>query len=155
MSETVDQENDDYGDGDLDSNENEDQEEIDDEQVGEMVDLDEMPDENMDDEENKPEEVEVNFKALQQKKKVDKHDFEVISVLGKGGFGKVLQVRKTSGKDKDTIYAMKIVKKVTILKSEKDITHTKAERNILQDIQHPFIVDMKYAFQTEGKLYRT
>ena len=86
---------------------------------------------------------------------MDKHDFEVISVLGKGGFGKVLQVRKTSGKDKDTIYAMKIVKKVTILKSEKDITHTKAERNILQDIQHPFIVDMKYAFQTEGKLYRT
>lgn len=157
MSETCEQENDDYDDGDLDSNENENPEEIEDEQAGEMVDLDEMPDENMDDEEsNKPEEVEVNLtEALQQKnkKKVDKNDFEIISVLGKGGFGKVLQVKKTTGRDKDTIYAMKIVKKVTILKSEKDITHTKAERNILQDIQHPFIVDMKYAFQTEGKLY--
>jgi serine/threonine protein kinase len=30
---------------------------------------------------------------------------------------------------------------------------TKTERNILVDVQHPFIVRLHYAFQTEGKLY--
>jgi len=153
MSETPCDQDDNSEYGDLNDNQSDDNQDEELDQVGEMVDLDEMPDDNMDDEETKPEEVEVNFKGMMQKKKVDKHDFEVISVLGKGGFGKVLQVRKTGGKDKGEIYAMKIVKKVTILKSEKDITHTKAERNILQDVQHPFIVEMKYAFQTEGKLY--
>ena len=27
------------------------------------------------------------------------------------------------------------------------------ERNILADVEHPFIVKLHYAFQTEGKLY--
>ena len=27
------------------------------------------------------------------------------------------------------------------------------ERNILADVEHPFIVRLHYAFQTEGKLY--
>jgi len=27
------------------------------------------------------------------------------------------------------------------------------ERNILVDVEHPFIVRLHYAFQTEGKLY--
>ena len=30
---------------------------------------------------------------------------------------------------------------------------TKMERNILADVEHPFIVRLHYAFQTEGKLY--
>ena len=29
----------------------------------------------------------------------------------------------------------------------------KAERNILEEVKHPFIVDLIYAFQTPGKLY--
>ncbi|NXJ10401.1 KS6B2 kinase, partial [Odontophorus gujanensis] len=35
----------------------------------------------------------------------------------------------------------------------KDTAHTRAERNILEAIKHPFIVDLIYAFQTGGKLY--
>lgn len=35
----------------------------------------------------------------------------------------------------------------------KDTAHTRAERNILETIKHPFIVDLIYAFQTGGKLY--
>lgn len=27
------------------------------------------------------------------------------------------------------------------------------ERNILTEVQHPFVVRLHYAFQTEGKLY--
>lgn len=39
------------------------------------------------------------------------------------------------------------------MRSKKDITHTKSERNILEQVKFPFIVDLKYAFQTDGKLY--
>lgn len=48
---------------------------------------------------------------------------------------------------------MKVLKKATIVRNQKDTVHTKAERNILEDVKHPFIVDLKYAFQTGGKLY--
>ncbi|UYV68470.1 RPS6KB2 [Cordylochernes scorpioides] len=78
-------------------------------------------------------------------------DFELLKVLGKGGYGKVFQVRKTSGKDCGKIFAMKVLKKATIVRNQKDTDHTKAERNILE--AHPFIVDLMYAFQTDGKLY--
>ena len=80
-------------------------------------------------------------------------DFELRKVLGKGGYGKVFQVRKLSGEDKGKIYAMKVLKKATIVRNQKDTAHTKAERNILEAVKHPFIVDLIYAFQTKGKLY--
>lgn len=35
----------------------------------------------------------------------------------------------------------------------RDRVRTKMERNILVDVEHPFIVRLHYAFQTEGKLY--
>ena len=35
----------------------------------------------------------------------------------------------------------------------RDRIRTKMERNILADVEHPFIVKLHYAFQTEGKLY--
>ena len=67
--------------------------------------------------------------------------------MGKGGYGKVFQVRKLSGEDKSKIYAMKVLKKAVIVRNQKDTAHTKAERNILEDVKHPFIVDLIYAFQ--------
>ena len=48
---------------------------------------------------------------------------------------------------------MKVLKKATIVRNQKDTAHTKAERNILEAVKHPFIVDLIYAFQTKGKLY--
>ncbi|XP_065167305.1 ribosomal protein S6 kinase beta-2-like [Atheta coriaria] len=80
-------------------------------------------------------------------------DFELRKVLGKGGYGKVFQVRKVTGKDKGTIFAMKVLRKASIVRNQKDTAHTKAERNILEEVKHPFIVDLIYAFQTGGKLY--
>jgi p90 ribosomal S6 kinase len=35
----------------------------------------------------------------------------------------------------------------------RDKMRTKAERDILAETRHPFIVTLHYAFQTEGKLY--
>ena len=55
-------------------------------------------------------------------------------------------------KDGGKIYAMKSLRKEAIIK-RKQVDHTRAEKNILQKIQHPFIVQLHYAFQTEDKLY--
>ena len=76
-------------------------------------------------------------------------DFEILKVIGKGSFGKVFQVRKIG---ENQIYAMKVLNK-SIIKKKNQIEHTKTERNILGKIDHPFIVGMKYAFQTKEKLY--
>jgi len=85
--------------------------------------------------------------------KVAPKDFELLKVLGKGGYGKVFQVKKVTGSDANKIYAMKVLKKATIVRNQKDTAHTKAERNILECVKNPFIVDLAYAFQTDGKLY--
>uniref|UniRef100_A0A8C6TQX0 Ribosomal protein S6 kinase n=1 Tax=Neogobius melanostomus TaxID=47308 RepID=A0A8C6TQX0_9GOBI len=79
--------------------------------------------------------------------------FELLKVLGKGGYGKVFQVRKVAGAASGKIFAMKVLKKAMIVRNAKDTAHTKAERNILEEVKHPFIVDLIYAFQTGGKLY--
>ena len=42
---------------------------------------------------------------------------------------------------------------VLLFFSVRDRIRTKMERNILADVEHPFIVKLHYAFQTEGKLY--
>ncbi|XP_055340481.1 ribosomal protein S6 kinase alpha-2-like isoform X2 [Paramacrobiotus metropolitanus] len=63
----------------------------------------------------------------------------------------VFLVRKISGKDANTLYAMKVLKKATL--KYRDRMRTKKERDILAEVNNPFIVKLHYAFQTEGKLY--
>ena len=76
-------------------------------------------------------------------------DFELLAVLGRGGFGKVMQVRhKATG----GVYAMKIFKK-TELRKRRQVERTKTEREILSAVNHPFIVRLSFAFQTAAKLY--
>ena len=87
------------------------------------------------------------FKDLSRRGPAAPQDFELRKVLGKGGYGKVFQVRKLTGDDKGKIFAMKVLKKATIVRNSKDTAHTKAERNILEAVKHPFIVDLLYAFQ--------
>jgi len=76
-------------------------------------------------------------------------DFEMLKVIGRGSFGKVMQVRK---KGSETIYAMKILKKKAIIQRNQ-VEHTLAERKILEALKHPFLMTLRYAFQTETKLY--
>lgn len=73
----------------------------------------------------------------------------MLCVIGRGSFGKVMQVRhKADGR----IYAMKVMRKDAII-AKNQVTHTRDEKNILQSIRHPFIVNLNYAFQTKDKLY--
>lgn len=81
--------------------------------------------------------------------KVGLDDFDLLKVLGKGGFGKVMLVRK---KNTTEIYAMKVLKKEAVIRRNQ-VQHTKTETHILKQIRHPFLCRMHYAFQSEGKLY--
>jgi serum/glucocorticoid-regulated kinase 3 len=81
--------------------------------------------------------------------KVSLKDFELVKVIGKGSFGKVTLVRR---KADAKLYAMKVLSKPNIIK-RKQVEHTKTERRILGDIQHPFIARLHFAFQTDEKLY--
>lgn len=80
---------------------------------------------------------------------VSEQDFEVLSVIGRGHFAKVLLVRK---KDTQKLFAMKVLKKQLVLERDQ-IENTQAERRILGRLRHPFIVGLHYAFQTADKLY--
>ncbi|KAI9336517.1 kinase-like domain-containing protein [Obelidium mucronatum] len=82
--------------------------------------------------------------------KVGVEHFERLKVIGQGGYGKVFLVRK---KATQTIYAMKVLKKATLVIHTKTVEHTKNERTILSQLTHPFIVKLHYAFQTPEKLY--
>ncbi|KAF8349469.1 kinase-like domain-containing protein [Amanita rubescens] len=77
------------------------------------------------------------------------NDFELITVIGKGSFGKVMQVRK---RDTSRIYALKTIRKQHIV-NRNEITHTLAERLVLAQVNSPFIVPLKFSFQSEQKLY--
>jgi serum/glucocorticoid-regulated kinase 2 len=76
--------------------------------------------------------------------------FDLLKVIGKGSFGKVMQVRK---KDTQRIYALKTIRKAHIAQRPGEITHILAERTVLALVNNPFIVPLKFSFQTPDKLY--
>ncbi|XP_064413320.1 ribosomal protein S6 kinase alpha-3 isoform X4 [Latimeria chalumnae] len=96
-------------------------------------------------------EIAITHHVKEGHDKADPSQFELLKVLGQGSFGKVFLVRKISGPDAGYLYAMKVLKKATL--KVRDRVRTKMERDILVEVNHPFIVKLHYAFQTEGKLY--
>lgn len=81
--------------------------------------------------------------------KLSMDDFDLLKVVGKGSFGKVMQIRK---KDTNRIYALKTIRKAHII-SRSEVAHTLAERSVLAQINNPFIVPLKFTFQSPEKLY--
>eukprot|EP01122_Echinamoeba_exundans_P001320 TRINITY_DN11399_c0_g1_i1.p1 TRINITY_DN11399_c0_g1~~TRINITY_DN11399_c0_g1_i1.p1 ORF type:complete len:456 (-),score=140.36 TRINITY_DN11399_c0_g1_i1:140-1507(-) len=81
--------------------------------------------------------------------KLGPEDFELLQVIGQGSFGTVVQCRY---KKDGNIYAMKILNKRNIVERG-EVDHTKAEKAILQQIQHPFLMCLRFSFQTVDQLY--
>jgi serum/glucocorticoid-regulated kinase 2 len=65
-----------------------------------------------------------------------------------------LSPKLTSSRKKDThrIYALKTIRKAHII-SRSEVAHTLAERSVLAQINNPFIVPLKFSFQSPEKLY--
>jgi serine/threonine protein kinase len=80
---------------------------------------------------------------------VNRYSFEYISIIGRGGFGKVWKV---CHKQTKKLYAMKEMNKAKIIdkKSEKSV---KSERDLLSKLNHPFIINMHFSFQDTDNLY--
>ncbi|XP_039396437.1 ribosomal protein S6 kinase alpha-3 isoform X2 [Mauremys reevesii] len=106
---------------------------------------------NQQNEEGNIKEIAITHHVKEGHEKADPSQFELLKVLGQGSFGKVFLVKKISGSDARQLYAMKVLKKATL--KVRDRVRTKMERDILVEVNHPFIVKLHYAFQTEGKLY--
>ena len=75
--------------------------------------------------------------------------FDIISVIGRGSNGKVMLVRK---KDTQQLYALKTIRKDK-LGDTKKLNMVIRERSVLVQMRHPFIVELKFAFQTLSKFY--
>jgi serine/threonine protein kinase len=76
-------------------------------------------------------------------------DFDLLKVLGKGSFGKVMLVRH---KGTQQIHAMKTLRKSQLLRRNQ-LAHTATERGVLQKITSPFLMSLDYAWQSDTKLY--
>lgn len=72
-------------------------------------------------------------------------NFDFIKVLGTGGFATVYMVRKrTTG----MLYAMKMVKKDGVKQDRVRFAQVYTERQILEQLKNPFLVQLHYAFVT-------
>ena len=88
-------------------------------------------------------EIEISYPKLTY------NDFEPLKLLGTGSFGRVLLVRF---KTNNQLYAMKILSK-NQLKITHQEEHTMTERDLMVKLTSPFLVNIKFAFQDESKLY--
>ena len=80
------------------------------------------------------------------------NDFQILSTLGTGTFGRVRLVKhRCDGNDVEPL-ALKCLKKNAIIKL-KQIDHVKSEKKVLSIIDHPFIVNLKGYFQTPSHVY--
>ncbi|KDO25459.1 AGC/GRK protein kinase [Saprolegnia parasitica CBS 223.65] len=90
----------------------------------------------------------VQFLYLQSRE-IGEDDFSLLRVLGRGGFGMVNgTIKRNTGK----LYALKAMNKKIIKKKHAEKLCL-AERAILTMLSSPFVVCLKYAFQTKEDLY--
>lgn len=82
------------------------------------------------------------------KKKVTLENFEFLKVLGKGTFGKVILCRE---KATGHLYAIKILRKEVIIRKH-EVAHALTENRVLRTTHHPFLISLKYSFQTADRL---
>ncbi|XP_031413137.1 ribosomal protein S6 kinase alpha-3-like isoform X2 [Meleagris gallopavo] len=97
-------------------------------------------------------EIAITHHVKEGHEKADPSQFELLKVLGQGSFGKVFLVKKISGSDARQLYAMKVLKKATL--KVRDRVRTKMERDILVEVNHPFIVKLHYG-EFEEKVHLT
>ena len=76
-------------------------------------------------------------------------DFGTLCMLGKGAFAKVLLVRKHAD---HKLYAMKVIRKKNI-SAKKQEAFVSTERNVLVEVNHPFIIKLYNTFQSTKSVF--
>ena len=96
---------------------------------------------------------EINHqKGLKTRKNREKqtiHEYESLSIIGRGAFGEVHVCREIKT---GNIYAIKKIKKETLIKKNQ-IIHIRSEQLFMSKVKSPWIVDLKASFQEGDYLY--
>lgn len=104
------------------------------------------------DERNTPEEQKIlyaepvhSFNIVEETaQKIGPESFVAHQLLGTGSFGEVFLVERITDKK---LFAMKVLNKAKI-KQQNLIKYVITERNVMATMNHPFIVRLRYSFQT-------
>ncbi|XP_016059202.1 PREDICTED: serine/threonine-protein kinase 32B [Miniopterus natalensis] len=75
--------------------------------------------------------------------------FQILRAIGKGSFGKVCIVRK---RDTRKTYAMKYMNKRKCIERD-EVRNVFRELQIMQGLEHPFLVNLWYSFQDEEDMF--
>ncbi|KAF9007613.1 kinase-like domain-containing protein [Cyathus striatus] len=86
----------------------------------------------------------VNFDG-----EVSLYHFDLHRAVGKGAFGKVRVVEHKRSKK---LYALKYIDKARCIK-QKAVANIIQERRLLEEIDHPFVVNLRYAFQDDENCF--
>ena len=90
--------------------------------------------------------------AIKNRKKREKlsiHDYESLSIIGRGAFGEVHVCREKKTGD---IVAIKKIKKEVLIQ-KKQIMHTRNEQQFLSNVKSNWTVELKASFQEDDYLY--
>ncbi|XP_075705170.1 serine/threonine-protein kinase 32B [Rhinoderma darwinii] len=75
--------------------------------------------------------------------------FQILRAIGKGSFGKVCIVQK---RDSKKMYAMKYMNKQKCVERD-EVRNVFRELQIMQCLEHPFLVNLWYSFQDEEDMF--
>jgi serine/threonine protein kinase len=81
---------------------------------------------------------------------IDLSHFELMKVVGKGGFGKVNAITRLSS---NGLYALKRIEKFGVLQSQSHLNMVWVERKIMSVISSPFLCNLIHAFQSDVELF--
>lgn len=91
--------------------------------------------------------------AASRRKAIGLEDFNFLTVLGKGNFGKVMLAEE---KKSTKLYAIKVLKKEFIIEND-EVDSTKSEKQVFlaaaDRTGHPFLLNLHSCFQTETRIY--
>ncbi|XP_067255939.1 serine/threonine-protein kinase 32B-like isoform X6 [Chanodichthys erythropterus] len=87
--------------------------------------------------------------VLEEDEEVSFDHFQILRAIGKGSFGKVCIVQKM---DSRKMYAMKYMNKQKCIERD-EVRNVLRELQVMQRLQHPFLVNLWFSFQDEEDLF--
>uniref|UniRef100_A0A8C7EFB4 Serine/threonine-protein kinase 32C n=3 Tax=Nothoprocta perdicaria TaxID=30464 RepID=A0A8C7EFB4_NOTPE len=87
--------------------------------------------------------------VFDEREDVNFDHFQILRAIGKGSFGKVCIVQK---RDTEKMYAMKYMNKQQCIERD-EVRNVFRELEILQEIEHVFLVNLWYSFQDEEDMF--